>query len=257
MPIISGMTAAKKGKLKRALIVVAIVLVVMIGAAAWWLSDYYHADAAALAAMADEGDDADGIEVRELPSGDVAFIPHDPESGLVFYPGGKVQAEAYAPLMRRCAESGILCILVRPPLNLAFFDADAASDAFEQFPDIDTWVVGGHSLGGVVASDFVSRHGNGVAAIVLLASYPSTDLTNYRGKTLTIAGTNDGVADRKSIEDARSMLPSDATEMDIDGGNHAYFGNYGEQDGDGKATITHEEQQTQTATAIAELVKAA
>ena len=93
---------------KKAKIVVriclAIVLVLGIGCGVY-LSDYYRADDAAMAAMTDQGD---GVEVEK--DGSVTyFIPDDPVVGLIFYPGGKVQCEAYAPLMRACAKQGILC----------------------------------------------------------------------------------------------------------------------------------------------------
>jgi len=49
---------------------------------------------------------------------------------------------------------------------------------------------------------------------------------------------------------ARSKLPADAEELVIEGGNHAGFGDYGAQDGDGRATIAQEDQWQRTAEAI-------
>lgn len=252
------MTSAKKHRiLKRTLIAVAVVLAILAGAFAWYVSDYNHADETALAVMADANGAADGVEVRELPDGSAAFVPKEPVAGLVFYPGGKVQPEAYAPLLERLAQDGILCVLVRPPFNLAIFAADAADAAIRQFPEIETWLAAGHSLGGVAAGDYTARHQGDIDGVVFLAAYPAADLSGYGGGSLTLVGTNDGIVNRSALDAAGPKMPADALSEDIEGGNHAYFGNYGEQAGDGKATITREEQQAQTVQAIKELADAA
>lgn len=247
----------KPSKAKRILIVVGIVLVVLVGAGAWYVNDYYHADATALAAVADEDGDADGVTVRTLADGAIAFVPEHPSAGLIFYPGAKVQPEAYAPLFEQCAEQGMLCVIVKPLFNLAILDMNAADGIQAQFPDVTRWAIAGHSMGGVAASDYASRHAGSFAAVVFLASYPSVDLTGFDGAVLSIMGSNDQVLNRESFEKAQVKLPANAHEIEIVGGNHAYFGNYGEQAGDGIAAITREEQQTQTATAIVELARAA
>jgi len=244
----------KKSKAKRILIAVGIVVAVLVCGFIWYVNDYYRADDVALAAASDANGAADGVEVRELAGGDLAFVPEDATVGLIFYPGGKVQPEAYAPLMERCAQQGVLCVLVKPLFNLAILDMDAAAGIQEQFPEIGTWLIAGHSLGGVVASDYLSRHSGEFAGIVFLASYPDADLADYGGKALSLIGTVDGVVDRGKYEAANQKLPADAAELAITGGNHAYFGNYGEQAGDGVATITHEEQQAQTVDAIMAMI---
>ena len=232
-------------------IVVPLLLVidVLVFGSALYLSDYYRADAAALTALKQD----DGLEVRELDRG-IAFVPQDPVAGLVFYPGGKVQAESYAPLLARCARQGVLCVLVKPPFNLSFFDVDAASRAIEEFPEVQKWIVAGHSLGGVAAGTFASEHTESVDAIALLASYSTADLSGSDIRTLLTVGSNDEVLNWDAYEQARSNLPADATELVVEGGNHAYFGDYGAQAGDGEADISRESQQEQTAEAIAGLV---
>ena len=240
---------------KRILIACAIAVAVLVAAAVWYVNDYYRADDAAMAAVTatDGASAADGIEVRELAGGDLAFVPARPVAGLVFYPGGKVQPEAYAPLMRQCAQRGILCVLLKPTFNLAIIDMDAADGATAQFPDISTWIVAGHSMGGVAAADYASRHADEFDGIAFLAAYPAADLSAYGGAAISIVGSNDGVLNRESYEQARSKLPDTAMELVIEGGNHAYFGNYGEQAGDGQAEITREEQQAQVIDALAAL----
>ena len=248
----NGTKRRKRRLAKRILIVVAIAVIALIGGLAWYVNDYYHADETARAAVADENGEADGVTVRELPSGAIAFVPKEPVAGLVFYPGAKVQPEAYAPLMTQCAERGILCVLVKPLFNFALLSIDAAGDATAQFPEINKWIIGGHSMGGVAASKYLSSHEADFAGISLLASYSTFDLTDFPGTALSVVGLQDNVLNWENYENAQSNLPRNEI-VEIEGGNHGNFGNYGEQAGDGQATISREEQQARTADAIAAL----
>ena len=234
----------------RILIPLLLVLDIVVFGSALYLSDYYHADDSALAAL----EQTDEVEVQDL--GDcVAFVPREPIAGFVFYPGAKVQAESYAPLLGRCAQRGVLCVLVRAPFNFALLDVSAADRAFEAFPDVEEWMLAGHSLGGVAACEFAENHPADVDGIVLLASYPSVDLSNVDAHALLVVGSNDGVLNRDAYEEARAKLPATVDELVIEGGNHAYFGDYGEQNGDGEASISRESQQSQTADAIVALAE--
>lgn len=235
--------------LRRTLVTVAIVTTVVAACLLWYANDYYHAGATALAAL--EG--SEDVTVTELADGSVAFVPADIRCGLVFYPGGKVEPDAYAPLLMACAERGILCINLQPTLNLAILDMDAADGVIAQFPQVDTWYLGGHSLGGVVAADYLARHQDEFEGVVLLAAYPAIDLSGTSEHVLQVVGSNDGVLDRDRYEEARELLPEDSEELVIEGGNHAQFGDYGPQDGDGEAAVTAREQQEVTAEAIAGL----
>jgi len=238
---------------KRALIVLAIAILALIAFGAWYVNDYYHADDTALAVMADEQGAADGVTVRELSGKAVAFVPESPRAGMIFYPGGKVQPEAYAPLLERCAEQGLLCVLVRPLFNLAVLDANCADGVIEQFPDVDRWIIAGHSLGGVMASDYLSRHEGDFEGIAFLAAYPLADLSKWNGTAVSLVGDADKVLDHDKYEEANAKMPADSRETGIEGGNHAQFGNYGEQAGDGQASITRDQQQKGTAAALVQL----
>lgn len=251
--------AAAKGKMaKRVGIVLAVVAITIIAACAWYVNDSSDADESALAAIAGEGAyGADGVEVRELSGGALAFVPSEPAAGLVLYPGAKVQPEAYAPLMRKLAERGVTSIVVRPPFNLALLDVDAAGRACGQFPAIDTWVIAGHSMGGVAACDYVSRHQDEIDALVLLAAYPAADLSGYGGAVLSLSGSEDGVLNREKAEAAKGLLPAQTQELVIEGGNHANYANFGAQANDRPATISREQQQEQTVDAVMGLLKAA
>lgn len=236
---------------KRIAFIIEVILVLAIAGCAWYVSDFYHADEEALAAVADEDGTADGVTVRELADGSIVFDAGEPRAGLIFYPGGKVEPEAYAPLLIRLAQQGTTCVLVKPLFNLAVLDMDAADGIAAQFPDIGTWLLAGHSLGGVAASDYLSRHKQEYAGIILLGAYSTADLSDYAGSVVLAYGSEDGVMDRTKYEEAKSKLPVSAQETVIEGGNHASFGNYGDQSGDGTASISHEEQQDR----VAEIVR--
>jgi hypothetical protein len=180
----------------------------------------------------------------------------DTQSGLVFYPGGLVDPRAYAPLARAIAAGGHTVIIVPMPLDLAVFNAGAASEVVAAFPGIRTWVIGGHSLGGAMAASYAGDHPGEMDGLVLLASYPpdSTVLKDQKIMVVSIYGSADGVADHGLIEDARDSLPLDTQIIRLEGGNHAQFGYYGAQRGDGVATMSREEQQSLTIEHVLELL---
>ena len=227
----------------------AVLLVFEIGGYAY-VSDYYHADETALEAMAYQTG-----SVQTEQDGDVIwFVPEEPTAGLIFYPGGKVEHTAYAPLLHACAENGILCALVQMPVNLAVLDANAADGLQEAYPEITSWYIAGHSLGGAMASNYAAAHSEDFDGLILLAAYSTKDLTGTPLRVLSVYGSEDGVMNRESYEKNRANLPADTIEVVLDGGCHAQFGNYGPQNGDGVPTISGEEQVRQTVEAIAAFV---
>lgn len=212
-----------------------------------YVSDYYHADEKALEAMAYQTG-----SVQTEQDGDVIwFVPEDPTAGLIFYPGGKVEYTAYAPLLRACAENGILCALVRMPGNLAVLDANAADGLQQEHPEVTTWYIAGHSLGGAMAASHAAAHEKDFDGLILLAAYSTKDLSQTTLRVLSVYGSEDGVMNRESYEKNRANLPADTTEVVLDGGCHAQFVSYGPQDGDGVPAISGEEQVRQTVEAIA------
>ena len=237
-------------RIRRALVILAVILLAAAIAVWIYLSDYYHAGRAAAAAMAQTQD----VTVRATDAR-TDFIPARAEAGLIFYPGGKVEVTAYAPLMRACAERGILCVLLRMPGNLAVLDTDAAEGIAENYPDVDRWYIGGHSLGGTCAAIHVSSHKADYAGLILLGAYSTRDLSGTALDVLSVYGSEDGVLNREKYEACRKNLPDDAVEVVISGGCHALFGCYGAQSGDGTPTITSEEQIKQTADAISGLIE--
>ena len=232
---------------KRALWIVIPVAVfaLLLSASLIYLESYYHADDDAIAAFSVERT----VEERTL-DGNMVFDPGNAKVGLIFYPGGKVEQEAYAPLMREISANGVLCVLCRMPFRLAVFDMHAADGVREAFPKIEQWYIGGHSLGGAVASIEAEAHPGVYAGMVLLASFSDKDLAKEALRVLSIYGSEDRVLNREAYEQAKSLLPDDVTETVIEGGCHAYFGMYGAQDGDGKPSITNGEQIRITAKTI-------
>lgn len=164
--------------------------------------------------------------------------------GIIFYPGGLVSPEAYAPLCFNLAEEGYEVFLTKMPLNLAVFKINAAEKIINEY-NFNKWVIMGHSLGGAMAAKFIYDHPNLLFGLVLLASYPaeSNDLSNYNIKVLSIHGELDGLATKEKIEKYKDLLPNDTKYVMINGGNHSNFGYYGFQKGDNKSTINRDEQQ--------------
>jgi pimeloyl-ACP methyl ester carboxylesterase len=177
-----------------------------------------------------------------------------PDTGLILYPGGRVDYRSYAPLAREIARKGYTVVIPPMPFNLAVFGAGRASDVIAAHPEIQRWAIGGHSLGGAMAANYVYAHPDAVSGLALMAAYPAgnNSLADRNLDVLSIYGTQDGAVDQ--LKAARSLLPTGTEWMAIDGGNHAGFGWYGPQPGDGTATISREEQQAQTVNAVAALL---
>jgi hypothetical protein len=189
----------------------------------------------------------------------LVFAPadHEATTGLILYPGGRVQAEAYAPVAHELAAEGFLVVIVPMPLNLAIFDINAADRVLAAYPSIQLWAIGGHSLGGAMAASYVKAHPYAVEGLVLWASYPqaSDSLADQTDLAVTlIYGTRDGLATPEEIEAAKPYLPPSTQYVSIEGGNHANFASYGDQPGDLSAEIPRESQQQQVVEATGNLL---
>lgn len=216
----------------------------------FWASDAAPASQTALQAM-----ESDALVYVSPENGWVIFFPAEnprPEAGFVFYPGGRVDYRAYAPVLKLIAGQGYFVALVPVPLNLAFFDINAPARVQAEYPEIQNWFVGGHSLGGVAASSYAATHPD-IKGVVFFASYPANDTLIEMGMpALSIYGTDDGLATVDKVSDSRALLPADARFVAIEGGNHSQFGSYGLQAGDNEAAIPPDEQWTRAAAATAE-----
>ncbi|MDB8792424.1 alpha/beta hydrolase [Romboutsia sp. 1001216sp1] len=187
----------------------------------------------------------------------IVFTPKnkDVTKGFIFYPGAKINPEAYAPICKEISEAGYEVVILKMPLNIAFLGENEASKVMKEYKNITHWVVGGHSLGGVVASSFAAEN-NLVDGVVLLSSYPMTDkLKNMTKDVLSIWGSKDGVVNFESLIDSKKDLPNNTTYVEIEGANHSYFGDYGLQNGDNEALISEKEQINKTAKSIIKFLK--
>jgi pimeloyl-ACP methyl ester carboxylesterase len=186
----------------------------------------------------------------------LAYTPIDtpPRAGLIFYPGGKVPPAAYAPAARAIAERGYATFVVSMPFNLAVLGIDRALDVQRAHPEIGTWVIGGHSLGGAMAGQFLSAHPGAAAGLFLWAAYSSGDLSSQPIAAASIYGTLDaGVASYTSAANV-AKLPKDLSFTVIEGGNHEQMGYYTGQPNDPPATITRDDQQLQAIEATLRLL---
>lgn len=218
--------------------IIIVLILSLVGGTVYYINDYYKADEVAVSLITAPKTD---VAITE-ENGVFTFKPQNATKGIIFYPGGKVQAESYAPLMQTLAEKGVLSILVTMPGNLAVLDMNAADGLQEKYPEIQSWYMSGHSLGGSMASSFIAENSKDFDGIILLASYSTADLSETELDVISIYGTNDGVLNMEKYEEYKPNLPEDFKEVVINGGCHAYFGAYGEQEADKKATITREEQ---------------
>lgn len=206
-----------------------------------WASAYYHADDTAVKAMQSDG----VVTVEQTKSGWLFDGPSD-DKALIFYPGAKVDAKAYAPLLRLLAQEDMDVYLVNMPLHLAFFGIGKAGEIIENSA-YEQYYISGHSLGGAMAAYYAAEHVSDFKGMILFAAYPTQETAI---DTLMIYGSEDGVLNMARIEETSNLVSGNYSEVVIDGGNHAQFGNYGEQKGDGEAVISAEDQQTQAIQAI-------
>ena len=197
---------------------------------------YYRADAHAVEVLNSE---SDSVIITRTDYGWLFDGPSE-DSALVFYPGGKVEETAYAPLLHRIAAGTMDVCLVKMPFRLAFFDIDAAGKVISKY-DYKKWYIGGHSLGGAMAAIYASEAADPLEGIILFAAYPTKPLPEDM-KEILLVGSEDGVVNWEKISESRKYSPKDFTEHIIEGGNHAQFGSYGKQKGDGEPLISAERQ---------------
>ena len=225
---------------KRLAIALAVVLLVTAASFAYLLTGTYKANGADAYLQSDET-----VAVCAIKEGWL-FDGPGRDDALIFYPGAKVEPAAYAPLLRNLAERGVDSFLVQMPLNFAIFGVNRA-DRLLQAYSYGRWFLAGHSLGGAMAAQYASSHAQTLSGLFLLGAYTASDLTAASFPVVYLYGSQDGVLNRDKLEKGLVKSPSGAVSVELDGGNHAQFGLYGPQKGDGEATISAEAQQTAAA----------
>jgi len=207
----------------------------------------FSATEPALAAMRSDG----AVTVTESATQIVLRPTGTPDAtGVFFQPGAKVEARAYAAVLRPLAQAGHPVIITKQPLGIAFLATSAFAQARSAHPEITHWVVGGHSLGGVVAATDAEAHDGDatgrVTGLLLYASYPASDLsTKLACPVLSVSAGNDHLATPGKIANSQLTLPPATRFTVVTGAVHASFGDYGPQPGDGTPTITHDEAREQ------------
>lgn len=242
---------SKKSIKSKVFIGIVVFLLVLASGFFMYVSSYYKAGSLALDSLKSDS----MVTVQE--DRDIVFKPvsNGKDIGFIFYPGGKVEASAYGTIAKEIASKGYTAIIAKMNFNLAVLSPNRAEEIISNNKDINSWVIGGHSLGGVMASNYALENDK-IKGLVLLASYPQdkTDLRNTQLKVLSLWGSNDKVADLSKVTEVKKLMPSDAKFIEIEGGNHGGFGDYGYQKGDGEATITNKEQMMDTAKYIIEFL---
>lgn len=241
-----GRMAKKKKGRKIAAAISFICLIIL--SVFFYVNDYYHSDGSVNKYLRGDGH----VAVSEITDGLFADGPGE-EAAVIFYPGAKVEYTAYLPLLCGLAERGIDCFLIKMPCNLAVLGQDKAGNIMEAY-GYRRWYLAGHSLGGAMAASYAAGHPENLDGLILLAAYPTRDLTGKNFPVLSVYGSEDGVLNMEKLEEGRLLMPARYTELCIEGGNHAGFGNYGKQKGDGEAKISPEEQQGQAMDAIMRMI---
>lgn len=241
-------TAAAKHRGRRIAgrVVIAVLAVVWVGVLGWLRP--FTAGPDALAALHSDR----AVAVIDHPTS-IEFIPAVPAPtrvGLVFSPGARVDSRASAALLRPAAEAGYLVVILKEPFGLAITQVGQSAGPIADHPEITHWAVGGHSLGGVSAARFAADHLDTVDGLLLWASFPDGDMSaDDTLQVESIFGSNDLLATPADIERSKSKLPPDSTYTEIHGGVHSFFGDYGEQPGDGQPSISQEDASAQISAA--------
>ena len=236
-------------KIRNICLCILLTIVVTVGGFGIYVSDYYKADTANIEAF------LQGTQVRTFTDKKVTvYGEEDCENGFIFYQGGKVESKAYEPLMCKIAMQGVLCVVVEMPFNLAVLNMNGADGICERYESVTNWYIGGHSLGGAMASCYVAKNAEDFEGLILLGAYSSEDLSKTNLRVLSLYGSEDKVLNKEKYDEYKPNLPFETAEIVIQGGCHAYFGMYGEQKGDGTPTITAEEQIGKTSTYIVEFM---
>ena len=236
---------SKRGKILKILIPIFSVILICFISFFIYAEIYYHADESVDTALK-----SSTLLTVEENKNDIEFTPvlNTSKSGVIFYPGGKVEEEAYAPLINKLSKTGVYCVIVRMPFRLAVLGSNRADSIIKNHSEIENWYIAGHSLGGAMAASYASKNQDKIEGLILLGAYSTKSVKDI--SVLSIKGSEDKVLNLDKYEKYHDNLPDDVIEVTLEGGCHSYYGNYGNQKGDGEATITREKQQNLTVSYI-------
>ena len=180
------------------------------------------------------------------------------QTGLIFYPGGRIDPHGYSNMMRTIAEEGFLVIVPSMPINMAIFDTNAAEEIITHFSDVENWAIAGHSVGGTSAAIYTAKNPDKIDGLAIWASYPanSADLSKLDLPVYMIYGELDEGVDRPVVEEKKVLLPPDTVYLEIPGGDHHQFGTYLVDPGVDRSTTPRAIQQDLIIQGTIDLLKA-
>lgn len=227
-------------------IAIVLFLIIFVGGFFVYSAFYYHAETAATDYLNGTSD----VNVSKTSNG-LFLDGKGNDTAIIFYPGAKVEYTSYLPMFMDLASKGIDCYLVEMPFNLGFLGINSADEIIEN-SDYNHYFMAGHSLGGAMAGSYVNRTTNIIDGLIYLSAHSNVEIDI---PVLSIIATNDGVMNFEDYNHTKSMVKNNFTEVVINGGNHAQYGYYGKQSGDGEANISAENQQNQSVDAIMKFVE--
>ena len=238
-----------KFKLGKIVFFTVIVIVAVVFAVLFlYTKEYYRSEVTMEDCMADTE-----CSIEEFADG-IFVDGSGQEDAVIFYPGAKVEYTSYLPLCVKMAEEGVDCFLVEMPFHLAILGMNKADKIMDTY-DYENWYLAGHSLGGAMAANYVAENVEDFAGLIMLAAYPTKALISEDLKVLSVYGNKDTVLNRENLEAGKEFVPEHYTEIGLGGANHAGFGNYGPQEGDGEATVEREKQQEMTVGYIVKMIR--
>lgn len=243
-------TIKRQRKSKKIAIVLIGIVVVFTGALFLYTNDYYRSEVS----VEDYAVSSD-YTIDEFKHG-IFVDGSGTKDAVIFYPGAKVEYTSYLPLCVKLAEQGIDCFLVEMPFHLAIFGMNKAGKIMDNY-SYENWYLAGHSLGGAMAANYVADNVQNFAGLIMLAAYPTKALVSEDLKVLSVYGNKDTVLNKEKLEAGTEFVPEHYTEIGLGGANHAGFGNYGPQEGDGEATMEREKQQDMTVHYILKMIQQA
>jgi hypothetical protein len=232
--------------------ITSLLVIATLGLFIWSKTSTYPAREVALAALESTG------EVTVSQEDWISFTPAESTKlGLVFYPGGLVDPRAYAPVLQMIAAEDVLVVITPMPLNLGILNTGAANAVLAAYPEIEIWILAGHSLGGASAGIYAANNPGQIDALILWDSYPpdSADLSAADLAVLSIYGTADGFPNTDNFDDKRGLLPSTTEFIAIEGASHAQFGDYGPQKGDVEPSLSLADQHQQVFEIMLEFIQ--
>ena len=197
------------------------------------------------------------VTVSNKPNGvdGIFFDGPGEDELLIYYPGASIDPSAYSSIMTLLAERGVDCIIIKMLANMAILGQNKADDVYTNYTSYKKFYLSGHSMGGAMIANYAAKTSNQIDGLFMMAAYPTENLTAVEYPILFIYGSNDGVINRDKLATGLTLTPASAVNYEIPGGNHAYFGDYGEQNGDGTATISPITQQKITVREILKLIR--